>query len=448
VPASTVDRNNDGKPDDLNGDGQISDADRVLGAPTTLIQDAHSAGLLVHLYTLRSDSFFLASDYQNDPRKEFQQFIDLGVDGFFTDFPDTGRNVLVNDYFAGTGYAPGASNNYNPALPYNSDPNQPYYGNLVVANLGRSKGFEGLAISPNKSTLYPLLEGTVVGDLAGALRIYEFDVATKQYEGLAGYYKLENPANAIGDFTVVNDHEYLVIERDENQAGAAQFKKIFKVDLSQQDANGFVAKTEIANLLDIKDPNDLNKDGSTTYKMPFQTIEDVLVIDANTILVANDNNYPFSVGRPPAIDNNEIILLQLGQPLNLDPRVGLAGLNVKSYEGTEGNDRLPGTQGNDYIDGGAGNDFLKGGKGNNFLKGGEGRDLFALAKGGTQTIADFENGTDLIALPAGLGFNKLSIVQGTALNANDTLIQRQGKTLAVLSGVQASTITANNFISI
>ncbi|XGV98467.1 MAG: glycerophosphodiester phosphodiesterase family protein [Leptolyngbya sp. BL-A-14] len=448
VPASTVDRNNDGKPDDLNGDGQISDADRVLGAPTTLIQDAHSAGLLVHLYTLRNDSFFLASDYQNDPTKEFRQFINLGVDGFFTDFPDTGRNVLINDYFAGTGYSPSANNNYNPALPYNTDPNQPYYGNLVVANLGRSKGFEGQAISPDKSTLYPLLEGTVVGDPAGALRIYEFDVATKQYEGLVGYYKLENPANAIGDFTVVNDHEYLVIERDENQAGAAQFKKIFKVDFSQQDANGFVAKTEIANLLDIKDPNDLNKDGTTTYQMPFQTIEDVLVIDANTILVANDNNYPFSVGRPPAIDNNEIVLLQLGEPLDVDPRVGLAGLNIKSYEGTEGNDRLRGTKGNDYIDGGTGNDFLSGGKGNNFLKGGEGRDIFALAKNGTQTIIDFEEGTDLIALPAGLGFNKLSIVQGTELNANDTLIQRQGKTLAVLSGIQANTLTANNFISI
>ncbi|MBW4473523.1 MAG: esterase-like activity of phytase family protein [Stenomitos rutilans HA7619-LM2] len=448
VPASTVDRNNDGLPDDLNGDNQISDADRVLGAPTALIQDAHSAGLLVHLYTLRNDSFFLASDYQNNPAKEFQQFIDLGVDGFFTDFPGTGRNVLVNDYFAGTGYQPSDNNNYNPNLPYNTDPNQPYYGNLVVANLGRSKGFEGLAISPDKSTLYPLLEGTVVGDPVGALRIYEFDLASKQFEGLVGYYKLENSANAIGDFTVVNDHEYLVIERDENQASAAQFKKIFKVDFSQQDTNGFVAKTEIANLLNITDPNDLNKDGSTTYTMPFQTIEDVLVIDANTILVANDNNYPFSVGRPPAIDNSEIVLLQLGQPLNLDPRVGLAGLNIQIYEGTDGDDRLRGTQADDYIDGGAGDDFLRGGRGNNFLKGGEGADTFVLTRGGTQTIADFENGTDLIALPAGLGFNRLSIVQGTALNTNDTLIQRQGNTLAVLSGIQASTITANNFISL
>ena len=116
-----------------------------------------------------------------------------------------------------------------------------------------------------------------------------------------------------------------MIERDNNQGDAAKFKKIYKVNLSQKDSDGYVMKQEVADLLNIQDPNDLSKDGSTTYKMPFQTIEDVLVIDSQTILVANDNNYPFSVGRPPAIDNNEIVVLGLSQPLSLDPRVGLAG---------------------------------------------------------------------------------------------------------------------------
>ncbi|MBW4580229.1 MAG: esterase-like activity of phytase family protein [Tildeniella nuda ZEHNDER 1965/U140] len=419
VPLATVDRNSDGLPDDLNGDGQISDGDRITGTPTTLVADAHTAGLLVHPYTFRNESFFLPDSYNGDPLAEFKQFIELGVDGYFTDFPGTGE-----------------------------DARSTFITPPAVSNLGGSRGFEGLAISPDKSTLYPLLEGTVVGDPAGALRIYEFDVASQQYEGLVGYYKLENPANAIGDITVVNSNEYLIIERDNNQGSAAQFKKIFKVDFSQQDANGFVAKTEIANLLNIQDPDDLNNDGSTSFNFPFQTIEDVLVLDANTILVANDNNYPFSSGRPPAIDNNEIIVLQLEQPLNLDPRVGLAGLNIQTYEGTDGDDRLRGDQLDDYLDAGAGNDFLRGGGGNNVLKGGEGADTFALTRGGTQTIADFENGTDTIGLPAGLGFNRLSIVQGTELNANDTLIKRQGATLAVLSGVQASSLSASNFISI
>jgi glycerophosphoryl diester phosphodiesterase len=296
VPLSTVDRDGNGQPDDLNGDGQISDADRVTDTPTSLIQDAHKAGLMVHLYTLRNDNFFLPANYNGNPRNEFEQFIDLGVDGFFTDFPGTGRSVLVNNYFAGTGYA---NPNGNLNSPYLTDPNQPYYGNLIVANLNRSQGFEGMAINPDKSRLYPLLEGTVVGDPAGALRIHKFDPATGKFLGLVGYYKLESTANPIGDLTVINDNEYLVIERDNNQGPTAAFKKIFKLDFSKQDAKGFVEKVEIADLLNIQDPGDLNKDGSTTYRMPFQTIENVLVINENTILVANDNNYPFSVGRPP-----------------------------------------------------------------------------------------------------------------------------------------------------
>ncbi|MBE9200382.1 MULTISPECIES: phytase [unclassified Nodularia (in: cyanobacteria)] len=260
----------------------------VLQAPTTLVEDAHAVGLLLHPYTFRNEDIFLAPDYNGDPKLEYQQFIDLGVDGFFSDFPGTGSLVL-----------------------------QQIIGDPVFANLGGSRGFEGMAISLDKKTIYPMLEGTVIGDPANSLRIYEFDVESKQYQGLAGYYRMEQPNHAIGALTVINENEFLVIERDNNQGASAQFKKIFKIDLSQQDANGFVAKEEIVDLLNISDPNDLNGDGDTKFTFPFVTIEAVVVIDQNTLLLANDNNYPFSVGRPPAIDNNEIILLGLDKPLNL-----------------------------------------------------------------------------------------------------------------------------------
>lgn len=61
----------------------------VLGTPTTLVTDAHAAGLLVHVWTLRDEPAFLASAYRGDPLREHAQFIGLGVDGVFTDFPDT-----------------------------------------------------------------------------------------------------------------------------------------------------------------------------------------------------------------------------------------------------------------------------------------------------------------------------------------------------------------------
>ncbi|AFZ03700.1 glycerophosphodiester phosphodiesterase family protein [Calothrix sp. PCC 6303] len=338
-------------------------SDGKLLAPTTLIQDAHSAGLLVHLYTLRSEPVFLASEYKGNPVNEYKQFIELGVDGFFTDFPGLGDTI--RDLYA---------------------------GKPPVSNLGGSRGFEGMAISPDKTKLYPLLEGTVVGDAPGSLRIYDFDIATKQYQGLVGYYQMESSTNAIGDFAVINANEYLVIERDNNQGDAAKFKKIFKVDFSQKDANGFVAKEEIANLLNIQDPNDLNQDGSTTFEFPFVTIEDVLVIDENTILVANDNNYPFSLGRPPAIDNNEILILGLDKPLKVDPRVGIAGQNLPKIEilGTKGDDVLYGSNLDELFDAGEGNNTIYGnegknifiaGNGNNIAYGGSSDDVFFFGKG-------------------------------------------------------------------
>jgi len=63
-------------------------ADKTLKAPTTLVRDAHAAGLLVHPYTFRNEARFLAKDYKGDPRAEYIQFFELGVDGLFSDFSD------------------------------------------------------------------------------------------------------------------------------------------------------------------------------------------------------------------------------------------------------------------------------------------------------------------------------------------------------------------------
>ncbi|MBW4525724.1 MAG: esterase-like activity of phytase family protein [Phormidium tanganyikae FI6-MK23] len=191
------------------------------------------------------------------------------------------------------------------------------------ANLASSKGFEAMAINPDRTTLYSMLEGTVKGDPEGLLRIYQANAQTGKFQGVIGYYKLEDPNNATGDMAVINKDEYLVIERDNKQGDEAKFKKIYKINLSKRDKNQCVEKEEIADLLNIQDPNDLNQGKNAQFRFPFQTIENLLVINSNTILVANDNNYPFSKGRPPNIDNTEILLLKLSQLLNLDSRIGL-----------------------------------------------------------------------------------------------------------------------------
>lgn len=65
----------------------------IIGAdtaatPTTLVHDAHAVGLLVHVWTLRSEPQFLAARYHGNPLAEVREFARLGVDGIFGDFPD------------------------------------------------------------------------------------------------------------------------------------------------------------------------------------------------------------------------------------------------------------------------------------------------------------------------------------------------------------------------
>jgi len=68
--------------------------DGTLLPPNDLVARAHAVGLLVHVWTLRSEPVFLSRSYNSDVAAEFRQFRDLGVDGIFTDFPDAGARAL------------------------------------------------------------------------------------------------------------------------------------------------------------------------------------------------------------------------------------------------------------------------------------------------------------------------------------------------------------------
>ncbi|MFD7915225.1 glycerophosphodiester phosphodiesterase [Streptomyces sp. NPDC059752] len=74
------------------------DAAGKLGAPTTLVADAHARGLLLHPYTARNENSFLPAEYRKgtDPTAygdafgAFRTYFEQGIDGIFTDNPDTG----------------------------------------------------------------------------------------------------------------------------------------------------------------------------------------------------------------------------------------------------------------------------------------------------------------------------------------------------------------------
>lgn len=69
------------------------DKDKKLQHATSLIDDAHAAGLIVHAWTFRNEERYLTPDYNGNPQAEYEQFFQLDLDGVFTDFPDVAVTV-------------------------------------------------------------------------------------------------------------------------------------------------------------------------------------------------------------------------------------------------------------------------------------------------------------------------------------------------------------------
>ncbi|MER7788755.1 glycerophosphodiester phosphodiesterase [Streptomyces sp. NPDC097640] len=72
-------------------------ADGKLGTPTSVVKDAHAAGLVLHPYTMRNENSFLPADFRRgtDPNAygdafgAFKKYFETGIDGIFSDNPDT-----------------------------------------------------------------------------------------------------------------------------------------------------------------------------------------------------------------------------------------------------------------------------------------------------------------------------------------------------------------------
>ena len=69
--------------------GSLAEVNSVT--PTSLIADAHKAGLFVHTYTFRNEKKYLAGVYKGDPSAELLTFYRAGIDGVFTDFANTAQ---------------------------------------------------------------------------------------------------------------------------------------------------------------------------------------------------------------------------------------------------------------------------------------------------------------------------------------------------------------------
>jgi hypothetical protein len=96
----------------------------------------------------------------------------------------------------------------------------------------------------------------------------------------------------------------------------AKFKRVYKIELSDQNAHGPVRKIGFIDLMQIADPQRKARKPVTgeTLTFPFFTIENVDVVDERHIVVGNDNNLPFSSSRDPnKADDNEFVLLHVSE---------------------------------------------------------------------------------------------------------------------------------------
>jgi hypothetical protein len=110
-------------------------------------------------------------------------------------------------------------------------------GNLAGRQANR--GMEGLAISPDGKKLYGLMQNALIQD--GALdatkkrvgfnvRLLELDLETHATRELV--YVLDHRGNGLNEILAINDHQFLVIERDGDAGLSASRKRIHKIDIS------------------------------------------------------------------------------------------------------------------------------------------------------------------------------------------------------------------------
>ena len=181
----------------------------------------------------------------------------------------------------------------------------------IAGNTGgrvANKGMEGLAITPDGRTLVGIMQAPLIQDAAVAasgklLRIVTVDIAsgtTKEY----GY--LLTTGSGVSEITAINDHEFLVDERDGRGLGdgtAARNKQIYKIDLAgAADVTGLdgaaaasaaVGKSLFVDLVALFTANGIaaTRIPSKIEGLAFGTDVTVNGVLNHTLWIANDNDF-------------------------------------------------------------------------------------------------------------------------------------------------------------
>lgn len=202
-------------------------------------------------------------------------------------------------------------------FPDGKSPANPYLAPGETPRVASSRGFEALAASPDGRRLYPVVEGAFTDDADKRRRwVYEFDTRTQQYTGRTWQYQTDAEANVIGDAQWVGKDRLWLIERDDFDGAASVIKRVYEVDLSRTDRDGFVRKTLVLDALKIADPRGISTGGGygtgETFAFPVQSFETIVPLGRDRLLLANDNNYPGNAARVPGTpDATEMVVVDL-----------------------------------------------------------------------------------------------------------------------------------------
>ncbi|MEV0828294.1 esterase-like activity of phytase family protein [Nonomuraea rubra] len=186
--------------------------------------------------------------------------------------------------------------------------------------LPASRGFEAMAASTDGWTLYPILEGARTGDADQRRRVvYEFDVRKSAYTGRTWTFRVDEPGLLVGDAAVLDGRRLLLIERDNEMGPSSRVKRLVVTDLDAAGQDGVLPRRTAVDLLRIADPKGVSTPArpgeygvGPLFSFPLQSVESVLPLGGDRVVVANDNNFPGNDGRIPGrADDTEVIVIDV-----------------------------------------------------------------------------------------------------------------------------------------
>ena len=266
--------------------------------------------LLVHYFTGRSDNF--------DPNHSSQDPFDARLDPESLRVSNDGFTVFVSDEYGPYIYQ---------FLRFNGErirvfklPDELFVNNPaptgngeVAANLGGrtpNKGMEGLAITPDGKTLVGIMQAALIqdalqgGPAANLLRIFTVDIASGKTTHEYAY--LLTTGSGVSELAALNNHEFLVDERDGKGLGdgsKAKVKQIFKIDLdTATDVTGLdgthAAALAMSKTLFLDVVKVLTANGFTTDQIPaklegltFGPDVELNGSNVHTLWISNDNDF-------------------------------------------------------------------------------------------------------------------------------------------------------------